>query len=52
MLVFIVLLAATVIPPLDDEAAMTRGNKTLEYGSKLLGNLLERALDRLILDLV
>lgn len=37
---------------MDDQTSMTGGHKALEDGGKLLGYLLERALDLLVLDMV
>lgn len=44
--------ATAIVPPLDDESALARGDQSLKDPGKLLGDLFECALNGLILDTV
>jgi len=50
LLLVVLLLAARIAPALDYEPAVAGGDQALEDGGELLGDLLESALDRLVLD--
>lgn len=52
LLLIVLLVPAPVVLTLDDQATMTCWHKTLEDGGKFFGDLLERSLNGLVLDLI